>query len=402
MAGGARWHMAAMGAGRRRWRLAARAALAVVLAFAAYGHHGAWAETSSWVTRAEQEGARAEPPKPAAQPAPKAGGRTRTSRQPAGSAARAVEKAQRLAPKAQADGGGGDSMATTVPTVGDDAAYIAYDQGQYLTALTLAQEAASKGDPQAHTLIGRINAEGFGIPRDFDAAAKWYQRAAELGDVEAMFALAVLYADGKGVAKDRVKAGQYFEQAARKGHAAANYNLGLLFLRGDGKPENPIRAMQHLRFAAEKGLTAAQYDLGAMYQKGAGSPPLIIQPDALEAAKWIGAAARAGMPEAQFEYAVMLLRGQGLARDRELAIPYLRAAAGRDIAGAQNRLAHLHALGTGVEKNLVEAAKWRLLARDQGILDPDLDKLIARLSRSDRLSAEKAAFNWRQREFAVE
>jgi TPR repeat protein len=371
----------------------------------------AHAETSSWVTRAAPaETEKSVKQKPAAEPrAPagasrKASGPTgeKTTRHAGDRAARAVEKAQRLTPADAKASKDRHAMATAVPTVGDDAAYIAYDQGQYLTALKLAQEAAGKGDPQAHTLIGRINAEGFGVPRDYAAAAKWYQRGAELGDVEAMFALAVLNAEGKGVAKDRIAAARLFEQAARQGHPAANYNLGLLFLRGDGKPENPIRAMQHLRYAAEKGVTAAQYDLGALYQKGAGTPPLIIQPDALEAATWIGKAARGGMPEAQFEYAVMLLRGQGLAADKDLAVPYLLAAARRDIAGAQNRLARLYELGIGVKKDLVEAAKWRLVARDQGLADPELDKLVARLSRSDRLAAEKAAFAWRQHDFAVE
>ena len=40
----------------------------------------------------------------------------------------------------------------------DDSAYAAFDQGQYLTALKLAEEAARRDDPQAHTLIGRIYA----------------------------------------------------------------------------------------------------------------------------------------------------------------------------------------------------------------------------------------------------
>ena len=215
----------------------------------------------------------------------------------------AVAKAQRLSVGKPVPAPG--TMASSVPTKGDDGAYIAYDQGQYLTALRLAQAAAATGDPQAHTLIGRINAEGFGIPRDLAAAAAWYAKAAELGDTEAMFAIALLHAEGRGVAKDRLAAAQWFERAAARGHPAANYNLGLLFLRGDGKPENPIRASQHLRYAAEKGITAAQYDLGGLYQKGVG-----VEADALQAAHWIGLAARAGMPEAQFEYAVMLLRGR--------------------------------------------------------------------------------------------
>ena len=78
-----------------------------------------------------------------------------------------------------------------VPATGDDAAYLAFDQGQYLTALKLAQEAASRGEPTAHTLIARIYAEGLGVPKDEKAAVNWYARAAELGDIPATFSLEI-------------------------------------------------------------------------------------------------------------------------------------------------------------------------------------------------------------------
>ncbi len=45
----------------------------------------------------------------------------------------------------------------------------------------LAELAARRDDPQAHTLIGRIYAEGLGVPKDEGTAARWYARAAELG-----------------------------------------------------------------------------------------------------------------------------------------------------------------------------------------------------------------------------
>ncbi|MEM8977100.1 MAG: tetratricopeptide repeat protein, partial [Pseudomonadota bacterium] len=83
---------------------------------------------------------------------------------------------------------------TLVAPTGDNAAYIAFDQGQYITALKLAEAQAKKNDPQAHTLLGRLYAEGLGVPRNELTAAKWYRRGAELGDVEAMFAFGVILA----------------------------------------------------------------------------------------------------------------------------------------------------------------------------------------------------------------
>ena len=270
-----------------------------------------------------------------------------------------------------------------------EAAYVSFEQGRYLTALEKGRDAATKGVPAAHTLVGRILAEGLGIPQDFVAAARWYKRAAELGDVEGSFALGVLYTEGRGVPKDFVAAAKAFELAAEKGHALAHYNLALMFIAGRGKPENPVRGAQHLAYAAEHGVVAAQYDLAALFLRGHG-----VEPNALEAARWIARAADAGMPEAELDYALMLLRGRGLVKDVPRAAAYLTAAAEKGNPVAQNRLARLYANGLAVRKDLYQAAKWHLIAAASGIKDPALDALVKKLTPADRLQAIKAAEAW--------
>ena len=278
------------------------------------------------------------------------------------------------------------------PAPGNDDAYFAFDQGRYLTALELAQKLADKGDPRAHTLIARIHAEGLGVPKNEALAAQWYKRAAELNDVDGMFAYGVILAEGRGVEKNRDGAAEMFERAARTGHAAANYNLGLLFLKGDGKPENPYRAAQHIRYAAEQGIAAAQYDMATLYQNGTGVPY-----DAVETSHWLRAAAEQGMAVAQYDYAVLLLKGLGLTLDESKAIDYLKSAAEHNIAGAQNRLAHVYLEGVGIKKDKAEAVKWRLIAKAGGIAnDPIFDEVIAKLSKSDLQTAERAAISWRE------
>jgi len=284
------------------------------------------------------------------------------------------------------------SAPAKTPARADDAAYEAFEQGLYLTALELALKAAENGEPQAHTLVGRIYAEGHGITPNAPLAAQWYERGAKLGDPEAMFAYALMLAEGKGVDKDRTEAARQFEAAAARRHALANYNLALLFLKGEGKPENPYRAFMHMRFAAESGVAAAQYDLGTMYATGTG-----VDPNAFEAAKWIGKAAAAGHPEAQVDYALILFRGHGAPQDPERGAVYFRRAAEKGIATAQNRLARCYAHGAGVGKSLVEAAKWNFIARAGGIEDAALDKLLAGLSQADRAKAQLAAQAWHDR-----
>ncbi len=281
---------------------------------------------------------------------------------------------------------------STPQTQEDNAAYNAYDAGKYLTALKLAEEAAKQGDPQAHTLIARIYEEGSGIPKDEGTAARWYARAAELGDVPAMLAIGNMLADGRGVKKDRKLAAEMYEKAAMTGDPVANYNLGILFLKGDGKPENPHRAANHIRYAAEKGIAAAQYDMAALYQNGAGVPF-----DALKAARWMSKAAAQGHAAAQYDYAVMLLAGKGLKHDEPHAIEHLKSAAEKGLAPAQNRLGHVYKEGVGGEPNLLEAAKWRIIAKAGGVTDDKFDLFVKAMPDTDREKAEKAAAEWRDK-----
>jgi uncharacterized protein len=285
------------------------------------------------------------------------------------------------------------SNASMVPLgSGDEAAYQAFDQGQYLTALKLAEIQTRKGDAAAFTLIGRIYADGLGVPKDEFTAASWYSRGAELGDTEAAFLFGVLLAQGGAIEKNLDQAGQMFEKAALKEHPQANYNLALLFLSGNGKPENPNRAALHMQYAAQKGVAAAQYDLATLYQKGHG-----VQPDAYEAARWMRRAAEQGMADAEYDYAVMLLKGFGLNADVPRTVDYLKSAANKGVAGAQNRLAHVILEGVLVLPNGIEAAKWRVLAKSSGLTDAALDDYLAKMPKPDRAAADAAAQLWRDK-----
>jgi uncharacterized protein len=90
-----------------------------------------------------------------------------------------------------------------------------------------------------------------------------------------------------------------------------------------------------------------------------------------------------------------LLKGYGLNADMPRAIEYLKSAANKGLAGAQNRLAYVYAEGVRVDKDPIEAAKWRLIARDGKVADETLDAMLAKLSRGDREKAERAAQTWR-------
>ncbi|MBS0232941.1 MAG: SEL1-like repeat protein [Proteobacteria bacterium] len=344
-------------------KFASRLACAAVLGAAAAMPVAA--ETSSWFSRDT------ETPVPKLAPSPKKSGEPPSASGQSGSST--IQK----------------NIPSTVPATGDDAAYTAFDQGQYLTALKLAQEAAARGEPQANTLIGRIYTDGLGVQKDDRKAFEFFQRASDMGDVQGTFALGMSYAQGRGVKKDYKMAGELFEKAALTGNAEANYNLGLLFLNGNGKPLNPIRAYQHIRYAAEKGVPQAEYDLAELYQTGTG-----VDANALEAARWLSRAAEKGLSTAQYDYAVRLLQGFGLTKDEPKIPALLKAAAEKGIPGAQNRLAYVYLDGIKVKKDPIEAAKWRLIAKKNGFDDKSFDDIIAKMSKADRLKAETEASAW--------
>jgi TPR repeat protein len=129
-----------------------------------------------------------------------------------------------------------------------------------------------------------------------------------------------------------------------------------------------------------------------MYATGQGTDH-----NAFEAAKWIGKAAAAGHVEAQIDYAVILFRGHGVPPDTKKGAEYFREAAEKGAATAQNRLARCYAHGAGVEKNLAEAAKWNFIAKAGGIEDKALEDMLSKLSRADKLKAQAAAAQWRDR-----
>jgi len=270
-----------------------------------------------------------------------------------------------------------------------DIAYGAYQRGYYLTALELALPRAEQGDRTAQTLIGQIYAEGLGVAQDKKKAASWYEAASRNGDPLATFALAMMYQTGDGVAKDRKRAADLFLRAADAGNLMAKYNLGLLHIEGSYVEPNLVKAAALIGEAAAAGIPEAQYDYGSMLMEGAG-----VAPNPAAAAEQFRLAAEAGLAAAQVDYATMLYLGKGVTQDRVAAAQWYGRAAESGNAVAQNRYAKLLAAGEGIERDVETAAMFRALARRQGLTDPQLDSLLAKVPADVIARAEERARLW--------
>jgi TPR repeat protein len=90
-------------------------------------------------------------------------------------------------------------------------------QADYAQALSLLEEAAKIGSPEAHYAIGTWYLFGRGVRKDSGKAARYLRHAAARGIPAAQFDLAILFETGRGVAKDPERAFKLYLEAATNG-----------------------------------------------------------------------------------------------------------------------------------------------------------------------------------------
>ena len=65
---------------------------------------------------------------------------------------------------------------------------------------------------------------------------------------------------------------------------------------------------------------------------------------------------------------IMYIKGRGVPQDYAMGMRWMRIAANKGLADAQNEVGILYQRGWGVERNEAEAVKWFRLAADQGLV----------------------------------
>ena len=156
--------------------------------------------------------------------------------------------------------------------------------GEKDKAITSLQYAAEKGHPLAQWKLGRMYADGDGVPRDDVRAFKYFSRIADSHADEspdmpqarivanAFVQLGHYFLEGipnSDVRADPDRAWEMFSYAASYfGDADAQYSLARLYLDGTGTPRDPRQAVRWLGLAANKGQYRAQALLGSILFKG--------------------------------------------------------------------------------------------------------------------------------------
>lgn len=156
---------------------------------------------------------------------------------------------------------------------------------------------------------------------DYAVASDLLRPLAEHGAAEAEFLMGYLYFSSAPVTKDESRS--WLERAAAKDHPEALYYLsGLGHTVDFGPPEDDAHGRFLIR-AAELGLPRAQRDLGCFYSIGEGGFPK----DSALGRLWYGRAATQGHADAQYNFGLMLLHGEGGPAEPDAGIEWIHRAA---------------------------------------------------------------------------
>ena len=178
--------------------------------------------------------------------------------------------------------------------------------------------------------------------RDYNAgdkagAARALEYAAGQGHALALWKLGRMHAEGDGVPHDDLKAFGYFSRIADENAdegpdspnagviASAFTALGAYFvegIKGTYVKPNPARAHEMFHYSASYfGDPHAQYSLARLYLDGTG-----VERDPRQAARWLNLAAEKGHHQSQALLGRMLFTGQGVPRERAAGLMWLTLA----------------------------------------------------------------------------
>lgn len=162
--------------------------------------------------------------------------------------------------------------------------FNAYKRGEKIEAAEALRYAADKGHAGARWKLGRMYADGDGVPKnDYEAFKIFQDIIADDQDDTATSPNAAYVASSITALADYMRSGipdtpvridlpqarqLYFHAASIFGDAQAQYQLGRMLLTGEGGRANPRQAARWLNLATEKGNIQAQALLGHLLFDG--------------------------------------------------------------------------------------------------------------------------------------
>jgi len=208
--------------------------------------------------------------------------------------------------------------------------------------------------------------DGVGVPRDPDAAVRWFRIAARRGHADAQVSLGYCLFTGTGARRDPAAALTWYRRAAAQRHAGGHLNLAHMLRAGDGAQRDLTRALRHYRQAAQLGNVAAMNWLGRIHT---GQEPEFDACDAVLALRWLTRAAERGDPQSMCSLGVVFSNGDGVAPDLLTAVGWYRRAARAREPWATYLLGCCYLDGSGLTRNPRRARHWLARAEALGVTE---------------------------------
>lgn len=175
---------------------------------------------------------------------------------------------------------------------------------------------------------------------------------AEAGDIDARYEVGIMYLKGQGVEQDRNKAMMWLRRAADEGNQAAASKLQRI--------QDKQEKFEQLVGEAKAGDIKAQYEVAMMYLKGRG-----VAQDGKRARDWLVKASRQGDMKSTTRLGILKYKGEGGDQDYSQALSLFRQASDES-ALAQYYLGEMYANGSGVGMDRQTAIDWYKKAADNG------------------------------------
>lgn len=185
--------------------------------------------------------------------------------------------------------------------------YQAYKNGRKDEAAEAYDHAGRKGHSGALWKLGRMYADGDGVPEKDYEAFKIFESIIRIhgdkgpGTTDAAFVSSAYTAlggylrrgiSGSPVRADPVRARQFFTYSASYyGDREAQYQLGRMLLEGEGGSANPRQAARWLKLSADKGHAGARALLGYMLVEGS-----VVRPETVRGLTMLTRALRDASP----------------------------------------------------------------------------------------------------------
>jgi len=134
-----------------------------------------------------------------------------------------------------------------------DKGVIAFEAGDYVTALKEWKPFADQGVSSGQYNLAIMYDNGWGIGQDYTEAIRWYKLAADQGHTHAQYNLALMYEDRTGIPQDYAEACKWHRLAAEQGHGASQNNLAVGYEYGEGVIQNYVMAYMWYKLAASNG-----------------------------------------------------------------------------------------------------------------------------------------------------